>query len=211
MEAHWRTNPPGQGADWKLLAWPDKAKQDNRWTFLTVPDGLSLLITRSFTGQVKGLRDFPPEDQPPILLPFYTFRIMIGVGFGLLGLMLWTLWGWRRGWLRPEAIGRQKWLLWAWVAAIPASLVAIEAGWVTREVGRQPWVIFKLLRTSQAASPLPAAAVGTSLFVYSVIYLMLFTALLVFAWRILQRGPDLTQPLPRPGPVAPGRGAWPWN
>ena len=148
MEAHWQTNPPGQGAPWKLLAWPNPAKQDNDWTFLTIPDGLSLLITRTFTGQVKGLRDFPPEDQPPIVLPFYTFRIMLGVGFGLFGLMLWTLWGWRRGWLTPENIGRNKWLLSAWVAAIPAGMVAIEAGWVTREVGRQPWVIYGLLRTS---------------------------------------------------------------
>jgi cytochrome bd ubiquinol oxidase subunit I len=106
MEAHWETNPPGRGAPWKLLAWPNFAKQDNDWTFLTIPDGLSLLISRSFTGQVKGLRDFPPEDQPPIILPFYTFRVMLGVGFGLVGLMLWTLWGWRRGWLRPENIGR---------------------------------------------------------------------------------------------------------
>jgi cytochrome d ubiquinol oxidase subunit I len=211
MEAHWRTNPPGHGAPWKLLAWPDPAKQDNAWTFLTIPNGLSLLITRTFTGQVKGLRDFPPQDQPPIILPFYTFRIMIGVGFGLLGLMLWTLWGWRRGWLRPENIGRQKWLLSAWVAAIPAGLVAIEVGWVTREVGRQPWVIYGLLRTSQGASPLPPAAVGTSLFVYGVIYLLLFTALLVFAGRILKRGPELTRPVPQPGRAGPRRGAWPWN
>ena len=85
---------------------------------------------------------------------------MIGMGFGLFGLMLWTLWGWRRGWLQPENIGRQKWLLSAWVAAIPAGLVAIEAGWVTREVGRQPWVIYGLLRTSQGASPLPAGRGG---------------------------------------------------
>ena len=211
MEAHWRTNPPGQGAPWKLLAWPNFAQQDNDWTFLTIPDGLSLLITRSFTGQVKGLRDFPPEDQPPIILPFYTFRIMLGVGFGLLGLMLWTLWGWRRGWLRPENIGRQRWLLSAWVAAIPAGIVAIEAGWVTREVGRQPWVIYGLLRTSQGASPLPAVAVGTSLFVYGVIYSILFTALMVFAWRILKRGPDLTRPVPQPGRAGMRRGAWPWN
>lgn len=211
MEAHWRTNPPGQGAPWKLLAWPNKAGQDNDWTFLTVPDGLSLVITRSFTGQVKGLRDFPPEDQPPIVLPFYAFRIMIAAGFGLFGLMLWTLWGWRRGLLRPENIQRQKWLLYAWVAAIPAGLVAIEAGWVTREVGRQPWVIYGLLRTSQGASPLPPAAVGASLFVYGVIYSILFTALMAFAWRILKRGPDLTRVVPQPGRAGPARGAWPWN
>jgi cytochrome d ubiquinol oxidase subunit I len=211
MEAHWRTNPPGHGAPWKLLAWPNKAQQDNDWTFLTIPDGLSLLITRTFTGQVKGLRDFPPEDQPPIVLPFYTFRLMIGVGFGLFFLMLWTLWYWRRGWLSPERIPENKWLLYAWVAAIPAGWVAIEAGWVTREVGRQPWVIYGLLRTSEGASRLPPAAVGTSLFAYGVVYTLLFAALMGFAWRILKQGPDLTRPVPSPSPAAPAKGAWPWR
>jgi cytochrome d ubiquinol oxidase subunit I len=209
MEAHWRTNPPGQGAPWKLLAWPNWAKQDNDWTFLTIPDGLSLLITRSFTGQVKGLRDFPPQDQPPILLPFYGFRVMIAAGFGLFFLMLLTLWAWRQGWLAPEHIGQKKWLLYAWVAAIPAGWVAIEAGWVTREVGRQPWVIYGLLRTSDGASRLPVTAVGTTLFVYAGIYTILFAALIVFAWKIIKKGPDLTRPVP--GKAARLGGAWPWT
>ena len=94
IEAHWETNPPGQGAPWKLLAWPNFAKQKNDWTFLEIPSGLSLLITRSLTGQVKGLKDFPREDQPPMSLPFYSFRIMLGIGFAMFGLMLWTLWAW---------------------------------------------------------------------------------------------------------------------
>ncbi|MFZ5447165.1 MAG: cytochrome ubiquinol oxidase subunit I [Thermodesulfobacteriota bacterium] len=209
MEAHWETNPPGQGASWKLLAWPNPAKQDNDWTFLTIPYGLSLLVTHSLTGQVKGLRDFPPEDQPPILLPFYTFRIMIAVGFGLVLLMLLTLWYWRQGWLTPERISQNKWLLYAWVAAIPSGLVAIETGWITREVGRQPWIIYGLLRTTDGATPLPAATVGTSLFAYTAIYTILFTALMIFAWQIIKKGPDLTRPVP--GKARLGTGAWPWN
>jgi cytochrome bd ubiquinol oxidase subunit I len=209
MEAHWLTNPPGQGADWKLLAWPNWQKQDNDWTFLTIPHGLSLLITRSFTGRVQGLRDFPPEDQPPVVLPFYTFRIMLAAGFGLLGLMFLTLWYWRKGWLAPARISGNPWLLRAWVAAIPAGLVAIEAGWVTREVGRQPWVIYGLLRTSQGASPLPPSAVGASLFVYGAVYLILCAALMMFTGRILKTGPDLARPAP--GRAAAPPGAWPWR
>jgi cytochrome bd ubiquinol oxidase subunit I len=209
MEAHWRTNPPGQGAAWKLLAWPNQAAQDNDWTFLTIPHGLSLLIDRSFTGQVQGLRDFPLEDQPPLLLPFYTFRVMLAVGFGLFLLMLATLWSWRKGRLSPENLGRQKLLLYGWVAAIPAGMVAIEAGWVTREVGRQPWVIYGLLRTSEGASRLPAAAVGASLLAYGIVYTILFTALMVFSWRLLKKGPDLSRPAP--GKAALGGGAWPWQ
>ncbi len=194
MESHWHTNPPGTGASWKTLAWPNKAKQGNDWTFLEIPYGLSLLVTHSLTGPVKGLRDFPPQDQPPILIPFYAFRLMIAVGFLLFFLMLWTLWVWHKGRLTPERLAGQRWLLSAWVASIPLGYVAVEAGWWTREVGRQPWVIFGLLRTQDAASPLPAAAVATSLLAYGIVYTVLFFVFLAFARRILQKGPDLTSP-----------------
>jgi cytochrome d ubiquinol oxidase subunit I len=196
IEAHWVTNPPGQGAPWKLLAWPDPEKQGNDWTFLEIPDGLSLLITRSFTGQVKGLRDFPRDNQPPILLPFYSFRIMIGIGFAMFGLMLWTLWVWYKKGLTAELLPQQKRLLYAWIAFAPLGYLAVEMGWITREVGRQPWIIYGLMRTGDGASPLPAGAVSTSLIVYLVIYTILFLAFLVFAWRILKQGPDLKSSLP---------------
>lgn len=203
IEAHWETNPPGQGAPWKLLAWPDPEKQANSWTFLKIPDGLSLLITHSITGQVKGLRDFPREDQPPIVLPFYSFRIMIGIGFAMFGLMLWTLWAWYKRRLTAELVPRQKWLLYAWIAFAPLGYLAVEMGWVTREVGRQPWIIFGLLRTRDSASVLPAGAVATSLAIYLILYTILFLAFTIFAWRILQRGPDLADPPPI---RFPGRG-----
>jgi cytochrome d ubiquinol oxidase subunit I len=205
IEAHWHTNPPGQGAAWKLLAWPDPEKQDNSWTFLEIPSGLSLLITHSLTGQVKGLRDFPREDQPPIVLPFYTFRVMIGIGFAMFGLILLTLWVWFKKRLTPALLPRQTWLLLAWVAFIPLGYVAVEMGWITREVGRQPWIIYGLMRTAAGASPLPAGAVLTSLCVYLAIYTVLFLAFLAFAWRILQQGPDLTAPAPGARAAAGGK------
>jgi cytochrome bd ubiquinol oxidase subunit I len=203
IEAHWSTNPPGQGAPWKLLAWPNPKKQGNDWTFLEIPDGLSLLITRSFTGQVKGLRDFPREDQPPIVLPFYSFRIMLGIGFAMFGLMLWTLWVWYKKRLTAELLPPQKWLLYAWIAFAPLGYLAVEMGWITREVGRQPWIIFGLLRTKDGASVLPAGAVAASLGMYFVIYTMLLLAFTIFAWRILKRGPNLEE---RPPVQFPGRG-----
>jgi cytochrome d ubiquinol oxidase subunit I len=200
MEAHWRTNPPGTGAGWKVLAWPNKEKQDNDWTFLTIPHGLSLLVTHSLTGQVKGLREFPKEDQPPLLIPFYAFRLMVLIGVLLLLLMLWTLWAWARGRLAPDRLAGQRRILSAWVAAIPLGYVAVEAGFFTREVGRQPWIIYGLLRTSDGASQLPAAAVATSLLIYGAIYTVLFFVFAVFAWRLLKQGPDLESPAP---PVIP--------
>jgi len=203
IESHWRTNPPGTGAPWKVLAWPNFARQDNDWTFLEIPHGLSLLLTHSLTGRVQGLRDFPREDQPPVALPFYAFRVMFSIGFALFFLMLWTLWAWRRGGLSPPALPRQTWLLRAWVAAVPLSYLAVETGWIVREVGRQPWIIYGLMRTREAASPLPAAAVAASLVTYLVVYSLLFIAFVIFARRLLLKGPDLDEVPPARGRPSP--------
>lgn len=194
-EAHWQTNPPGQGAAWSLLAWPDEANARNRWS-LEIPYALSLITTHSATGQVKGLRDFAPQDRPPVLIPFYAFRIMLAIGMALFALMLWTLWVWRRGALSATRISAQRGLLMAWVAAIPLGYLAVEMGWLTREVGRQPWVVHGLLRTHDAVSVLPAAAVATSLALYIVVYAGLFVTFIVFARRMIHQGPDLDAPLP---------------
>jgi cytochrome d ubiquinol oxidase subunit I len=195
LEAHWRTNPPGQGAAWKLLAWPNQARQSNDWA-IEIPYGLSLITTSSLTGRVKGLSEFPPEDQPPVTMVFYSFRVMIAIGFALVFLMVWTLWVWHRKGLSPAGLGRQKWLLWAWLAAAPLNYAAVETGWITREVGRQPWIVYGLLRTHQGATPLPASAVATSLLVYILVYAAIFTALVIFIVRLIRQGPDLTSPAP---------------
>jgi len=189
MESHWHTNPEGEGAPWHIIAWPDKSRQENAWA-IDIPYGLSLITTHTLTGKVAGLREFPPEDQPPILIPFFTFRIMIAIGLVLFLVMLWTLWVWYRGNLIPERIAGQKRLLYAWMISLPLSYLAMEAGWATREVGRQPWVLYGKLRTVDSATMMPAAAVGTSLFTFTVIYALLFVLFLIFAWRIVVRGPE---------------------
>lgn len=189
IEAHWHTNPPGEGAAWKVLAWPDVEKQDNAWE-IDIPYGLSLIATKSPTGRVKGLRDFPRRDQPPVLIPYYAFRIMILVGVLLFFLMLWTIWAWRKGRLSLERIAGQRRLLACWIAAIPLSYLAMEAGWITRELGRQPWILYGLLRTDESASLIPAKTVGASLAVFSFLYPLLFILFLIFAARLLARGPE---------------------
>ena len=189
MESHWHTNAPDEGASWNFLAWPNKSKQKNDWA-ITVPNGLSLLITHSFHGQVQGLKDFPKEDQPPIWLPFYAFRIMIGLGMFFFFLTLWTLWVWRKGRLKPETVSGQTMLMLSWIIALPLSYVAVESGWITREVGRQPWIIYGILRTSDAASSLPSYTVGGSLLIFALIYGLLFFVFLFFARYIIKRGPE---------------------
>ncbi|MCB2190626.1 MAG: cytochrome ubiquinol oxidase subunit I [Deltaproteobacteria bacterium] len=190
IESTWETNPPGEGAPWHALAWPQPELQRNAWS-IDIPYGLSLLITRSFTGQIKGLKEWPRKDQPPVIIPYFAFRVMLGAGFGLVFLMLWTLWTWRKGRLALERVGRQKWLLRAWLLAIPAAYAAVETGWIIREVGRQPWVIFGHLRTVNASSLLPASQVASTLAMYLFIYGALFSVFLFFAWRLISKGPDL--------------------
>jgi cytochrome bd ubiquinol oxidase subunit I len=189
IEAHWGTNPPGEGAAWKILAWPDESAENNRWA-IEIPNALSLLLTHSLTGPVRGLKEFPREDRPPVLLPYYAFRVMIVVGFALFGLMLWTVVAWYRGKLSPDRITGQRKLLYAWMSALPLSYLAMETGWITREVGRQPWMLYGLLRTEDSATTLAASTVGASLLVFSVLYPLLFVLFLFFARRILAKGPE---------------------
>ena len=196
IEGHWDTNQAGRPADWAVLGWPDKAAQRNDWE-IRIPGVLSWLATGTLDGRVKGLHDFAPDDQPPLLpLIFYAFRIMAGIGFALFFLMLWSGWAAVAGRLRPEAIASRKWLLRAWVASIPLGYIAVDMGWTVREVGRQPWIIYGLLRTGDAASVLSADSVGFTTAAYFLIDALLLATFIVFAWRIVRKGPDLSLPAP---------------
>lgn len=200
IEAHWQTNPPGAGAAWSLIAWPDSARQTNRWA-LEIPNALSLIVTHSMTGEVRGLRDFPVRDQPPVWIPYYGFRLMLAAGLFIAALALWTLASWRRGHLQRARIGDRRWLLRAWIAAIPAVYLALEAGWFVREVGRQPWLVYGFIRTTEGAGALTSGAVLWSLAGFVLSYAVIGLVAFVFARRIAVEGPDLDSALPaRPGP-----------
>ncbi len=192
IEAHWTTNQSGTGAAWNLLTWPNQTDQKNDWA-ISIPNGLSVLATGHQYGQVQGLTSFPKADQPPAIgLIFYSFRLMVAIGMGFLGLMLWTVIAAFNGQLAVESIVHHRWLLRAWIASIPLGYLATECGWIVREVGRQPWIIYGILRTRDAASTLPVSVVAVSLLAFIVIYSVLFILFLIFAARIIQKGPDLT-------------------
>lgn len=193
MEAHWDTNPDGQGAPWHILAWPDQDGQRNLWS-LDLPNALSLITTHSMTGRVPGLKEFPKENQPPVWAPFYAFRVMVATGTALVFVMLWTLLAWRRGDLAPDRIAGRRKLLLAWMIAAPVSYVSMEAGWVVREVGRQPWMIYGLVRTDACATALPPHTVASSLVVFAAVYALLFFVFLYFARRIIVQGPGHETP-----------------
>jgi cytochrome d ubiquinol oxidase subunit I len=192
IEGHWHTNPPGTGASWSLLAWPDQKAQRNDWS-LEIPGMLSVLGTHSLHGQVKGLTDFEPEDQPPMIpLLYYAFRVMAGIGFAFMLLAFWTAYALRKMRGRLDALLAQRKLLLAWVLCVPLPYVAVEAGWIVREVGRQPWVVYGLLRTNQAVSSVAATSVSLSMAMFFVFYFVLLVTFFVLARRWLRKGPDLT-------------------
>jgi cytochrome d ubiquinol oxidase subunit I len=196
IEAHWQTNAPGEGAAWSIIAWPDTAAQENHWS-LEIPNALSLIVTHSLTGEVKGLRDFPPGDQPPVLIPYYGFRAMLAAGFFITLLAFVTLIVWRRGQLQPSRVCEQRWLLRAWIAAIPAVYLALEAGWFVREVGRQPWLVYGMVRTTEGAARLSGGSVLWSLAGFVLVYTVIGIVAIVYARRIAVTGPDLQSPMPR--------------
>src|ERR1700692_719425 len=194
IEGHWDTNAPGTAASWSLVAWPDAAKQGNDWS-LEVPGMLSILGTHTLHGQVKGLRDIPVADQPPMIpLLYYAFRAMAGIGFLFMVLAFWTIYAIRKARGRVDALVAQRKLLLAWVLAIPLPYVAVECGWIVREVGRQPWVVYGLLRTEHAASAISPIAITGSMAMFAVFYVVLLSSFFYFARRWLKNGPDVTLP-----------------
>jgi len=174
------------------LAWPDQAKQQNDWS-LELPGLLSVLGTHRLTGQVTGLADIPRADQPPALpLLFYAFRVMAGIGFWFMVLAFWTAWVWRSTRGRLTAILARRKLLLAWILSVPLPYIAVESGWIVREVGRQPWAVYGLLRTSAGVTAgLPAGTVIASMSMFAFFYVGLIATFAVFAFKWLKKGPDL--------------------
>jgi cytochrome d ubiquinol oxidase subunit I len=197
IEGHWETNAAGTGASWSLLAWPNATEQRNDWS-IEVPAVLSVLATHSTDGTVTGLRDIPKEDQPPAIpLLYYAFRVMAGIGMLLVALGIWTVWSLRGTAGRLTALLSRRKLLLAWALCIPLPYIAVECGWIVREVGRQPWAVYGMLRTGDAASSVAAGAVWSSMTMFLVFYTVLLAAFTIFVRKWLAAGPDLLQQPPK--------------
>ncbi|NJL82162.1 MAG: cytochrome ubiquinol oxidase subunit I [Chloroflexaceae bacterium] len=198
MEAQWETIPAGQSADWSLLAWPEDKAEKNTWE-ITIPNALGYILELKpiLPEPVQGLKAYAPKDRPhQIGLVYYSFRIMIAIGFLLAGLMALSVLQWLRGKLAAENIGQQWGLLWFWILCAPLGYIAVECGWIVRCVGRQPWIVYGQIRTVDAVSNIPASNILTSLIGFSVTYSILFVAVLFFGRRIILRGPRFDLPIP---------------
>jgi cytochrome d ubiquinol oxidase subunit I len=154
---------------------------------LEIPNGLSLLIHHDPDGVVLGLEEFPADERPPVNVVHLAFDVMVGLGSALLLVALWFGWVW---WRRRRIPGT-PWFLRAVAVSGVAAIVAMEAGWITTEVGRQPWIVYDLMRTEDAVSPAPGLYLG---FYAVVIIYLLLTALTVFVLRRLARDKDTAAP-----------------
>jgi cytochrome d ubiquinol oxidase subunit I len=165
MEGHYETQ---RGAPLILFGIPDDKAEMTRYA-IEIPRAGSLILTHDFEGEVRGLKSFPRDQRPPSVMVFFSFRIMVGLGllmiaFGLIGTGLAT----------TKKLFAQRWFLnWAMLMG-PTGLVAIIAGWIVTEVGRQPYTVYGLLRTAESASPIDAPAIQVSLIAFIVVYFAVF-------------------------------------
>jgi cytochrome bd ubiquinol oxidase subunit I len=175
LEGHFKSYP--DGAPFFVVGWPNDREQRMEYA-LAIPKVGSLLVKHDLNAPMAGLDTIPRDDQPPAAIIFWSFRIMVGLGFLMLGLGLWSLWARvRRRLYDRRALHRAALIMG------PSGFVAVIAGWVTTEVGRQPFTVYGLLRTADSVSPLAAPAVATSLLAFVLVYFAVFG---VGTWYILR-------------------------
>ena len=199
IEGLWETEQGGTALN--LVGWPDMEREETRWA-LKVPHLGSVILTHSWDGGIQGLKDFPREDRPNSTIVFWSFRLMVGMG---LLLLLMALTGWL---LRPrgrlfESRAFQRLVL----LMGPSGLIALLAGWVTTESGRQPWVVYGVLRTRDAVSAVSAQQVGTSLMIFVIVYFAVFGTGIYYMLKLMKTGPDLPRDAAEAEAPDTGKGA----
>jgi cytochrome d ubiquinol oxidase subunit I len=184
IEGLWETEQGGTSLN--VVGLPDMDAETTRYA-VKVPHLGSLILTHSWDGQIQGLKSFPPRDRPYSPIIFWSFRLMAGLGvlmllMSVVGLLL------RKG----GRLYQSRWFQY-WVFCMgPSGLIALLAGWVTTEVGRQPWTVYGVLRTEDSASPLDAQQVGTSLLTFVIVYLLVFGAGIFYMLKLMKQGPALS-------------------
>ena len=188
IEGLWETEKGGTSLD--LVGWPDMHEERTKYA-LSVPHLGSLILTHTWSGEIRGLKEFAPEDRPDSTLVFWTFRTMVGMGLlmlllGVLGLVL----------RLRNKLYDTRWFQRLAVALGPSGLIALLAGWITTEAGRQPWVVYGVLRTADAISPLTSQQVGTSLLIFIIVYFLVFGTGIYYMLKLMAKGPDVGEEAP---------------
>ncbi len=185
MESHWESEAY---APMYLLTFPDEKNNDNYFEFFKIPSMLSFMAYGDSSEVVKGLNDFPEGDTPPVAISFLSFRAMVGLGSFFILLAFWAF-------IKRNSIGDNPLLAKILVWNIPLPYFAIAFGWMLAEVGRQPWIVYNLMRTSDAVSPVPASSVAISLAAFIGVYSLLGALDIYLIAKYAKLGP---KPLAKP-------------
>jgi cytochrome d ubiquinol oxidase subunit I len=182
IESIWETQ---RGAPFYMLLIPDEARERNIVEAFGIPKFLSRLVYGDWNAEVKGLKEWPKDERPPVTLVFWSFRFMVALGF-LFALL--TLIGMYLTYLKKNVESR-RWYLKVMMYAIPFPYIAAQLGWLVREVGRQPWIVYGVMKTSEAVSPIAGHQVLISLIAFIVLYSLLGLAAFVLMIKELRKGP----------------------
>jgi cytochrome d ubiquinol oxidase subunit I len=196
MEGHFESY--AHGAPLILVGWPDQKAGRMRYS-VEIPKLSSLVLKHDLNAPLEGLDTIPREDWPPVAVVFFSFRVMVGLGFAIFGLGVLSLIARLRG-----SLYRAAWLHRIAIALGPAGFIAVIAGWVTTEVGRQPFTVYHALRTAESVSPIATPAVSASLLAFIVVYFFAFAS---GGWYILKLMSKPPQPQEPPPETLPTRSA----
>ena len=184
MEGLWDTQ---RGAPLLLFGWPDQEEETTKYA-IEIPKLSSLILTHEFDGEVKGLKEWPKDERPPVALVFWTFRIMVGLGMlmiatGVIAIVLYF----------RKRLFDTRWFQYWCMALTPAGFISVLAGWFVTEVGRQPWIVQGLLRTDQAISPVAGSSIAISLTAFVIVYVFVFGAGSYYILRLIGKGPQTAE------------------
>jgi cytochrome d ubiquinol oxidase subunit I len=181
IEGLWETEKGGTALT--LVGLPDMQAEETRYA-LKVPHLGSLILTHSWEGEIRGLKEFPAKDRPYSPIVFWSFRIMVGLGMlmlltAVLGLLL----------RKSGRLYETRWFQRLVLVMGPSGVLALLAGWITTEVGRQPWTVYGVLRTEDSVSPVSAQLTGVSLLIFVIVYFAVFGTGVYYMLKLMHRGP----------------------
>ncbi|WP_227430150.1 cytochrome ubiquinol oxidase subunit I [Psychrobacter sp. I-STPA6b] len=183
MEGIWDDE---RGAALRVFAIPDQDEQTNHYA-IEIPYLSGLILTHSFDKEVKGLKNWAPEDQPPVIIVFFAFRIMVGIGVLMILVGIYSAYTYHK---KRHFDVNNKRFHYTWMLMTPLGFLALLAGWFVTETGRQPWTVYEVIRTSESASPLISSQVATTLAGFIIVYTFIFGAATIYILRLIAKGPQ---------------------
>ena len=184
MEGLWETE---QGAALKLFGWPDQEEEKTRYA-IEIPKLSSLILTHDLNGEVRGLKEWPKDERPPVAAVFWSFRAMVGIGV----LMIFTGVTAAILFLCKQLFSKRWFQLWC-MAMTPSGFIAVLVGWFVTEIGRQPYIVYGVMRTAETISPVMGSQVAMSLLAFIFSYVFIFGAGSYYILRLIGKGPGIPE------------------